>query len=111
MSETLVTQIIREAMSLVADPGSWVEFDLATTAEGESCEPWDPQAARFCAFGSLIKAAYGISSDGDLAMRFAQTAAAAMLGCGGNPERLFEINDGEGREAVLELFEQTLARW
>jgi len=33
-----------------------------------------------------------------------------MLGCGGNPERLFEINDGEGREAVLELFEQTLER-
>ncbi len=111
MSETLVTQIIREAIGLVADPGTWTEFDLAITADGASCEPWDVTATRFCAFGALIKAAYGISNDRDLAMHFAQAATAAMFGQGGSdPEQLFTINDGEGWEAVLELFEKTLAR-
>jgi hypothetical protein len=109
MSETLVTQIIREARSLVANPDSWIECELATTAAGESCQPWDPEATRFCAFGPLIKAAYEISNDSDIAMHFAQSATATMFGPGGSdPGQLFAINDDEGREAVLELFDKTL---
>jgi hypothetical protein len=46
MSETLVTQVIREAVSLVANPATWTECDPATTADGYSCEPCDPQATR-----------------------------------------------------------------
>jgi hypothetical protein len=80
MSKTLVTQIIREARSLVADPDHWTQFELATTAGGEDCDPWDPKATAFCAFGALIKAAYGMSNDSRLAMRFAHSASAAMLG-------------------------------
>jgi hypothetical protein len=109
MSEILVTHIIREARSLIADPDCWTEGQLATTAAGGSCDPWGPHAVRFCAFGALIKAAYGMSKDRDLAMHFAQSATAAMFGPGGsNPEQLFEINDDEGREAVLELFDKSL---
>jgi hypothetical protein len=43
-------------------------------------------------------------------MHLAQAATAAMFGPGGSdPEQLFAINDSEGQEAVLELFEKTLA--
>jgi hypothetical protein len=42
-------------------------------------------------------------------MRFAQSATAAMFGPGGSdPVQLYEINDGEGWEAVLELFDRML---
>jgi hypothetical protein len=110
MSETLVTQIIREARNLIANPDSWIEGELARTAAGESCDPWDAEATRFCAYGALVRAAYGISNDSNTAMHFAQSATAVMFGPGGSdPGQLYEINDGEeGREAVLKLFDETL---
>jgi hypothetical protein len=110
MSETLVTQIIREARSLIADPDNWTQCELAATAAGESCDPWNPEAVAFCAYGALIKAAYGISNDSDTAMQFAQSATAAMFGPGGSdPGQIYAINDAEeGREAVLALFDKSL---
>jgi hypothetical protein len=109
MSETFLTRIIREARNLIADPDGWIEGQLAMTATGENCDPWDPEAARFCAYGALIKAAYGISNDSDTAMQFAQSATVAMFGPGGSdPGQLYEVNDDEGREAVLQLFDETL---
>jgi hypothetical protein len=109
MSENLVTQIIREARSLIANPDSWTEGQLATTAAGENGDPCDREAARFCAFGALVKVAYEISNDNDVAMHFAQSAITTMFGPGrSDPEQLYEINDDEGREAVLELFDKAL---
>jgi hypothetical protein len=109
MSEILISQIIREARSLIADPDNWIEGEFAQTAAGESCDPWDPDAAAFCAFGALVKAAYGMSNDSGLAMHFAQSAASAILGDQeSRPEELFLVNDDEGREAMLALFEARL---
>jgi hypothetical protein len=58
----------------------------------------------------LIKAAYGISNDRGTAMQFAQSVTVGMFGPGrSDPGQLYDVNDDEeGREAVLELFDDAL---
>jgi hypothetical protein len=109
MSKVLADHIIREASSLISDPAHWMQRELATAAEGESCDPCDPQAAAFCAYGALIRAACDVVHNSNLATLFARSAASVVLGDReSDAEELFTINDGEGREAVLALFDKAL---
>ena len=115
MSAPLVTQILLNARSLIADPEHWTQCHLALTATGESCDPWDARADKFCAYGALLRVALDlVSNDYRAAQRLADSATAALLGNGKNtgdsfPEGLFAINDYRGHGAVMELFNRALA--
>jgi hypothetical protein len=108
MAKVLADHIIREARNLISDPEHWTQFELATTAEGESCDPCDPQAAAFCAYGALIRAACDAVRNSNLATLFARSAASVVLGDARDAEELFSINDDDGQEAVLALFDKAL---
>lgn len=114
MSKTLQGQILWNARNLIANPKHWVQNDLAKTANNESCQPWDPKAVKFCAFGALLKTAYDATGDQDIAWHFAHVATASVLASDTSDdaylyEGLFEINDRQGRLAVLALFDRALA--
>jgi hypothetical protein len=114
MSDPLQLLILQNARGLIANPKTWIKHDLARTAAGESCRPWDPMAIEFCAFGALLCAAYDASGDEAIAWHFAHLANAALLGSVGSAdniriERTFEINDRKGRKAILALFDRALA--
>jgi hypothetical protein len=113
MSDTFTIHVIREARNFIANPASWTQFDLARTMDNQSCKPWEPQAAKFCAFGALLKAAYDACGKFDLAWHFANSATVLILmgrdAAAQTPENLFEINDNLGRNAILELFDEAIA--
>lgn len=117
MSKPILTQVIERARDLVADRGTWTSHALARRANSEACQPTDPRAVRFCAFGALVRAAYDLTNSGEQAQRLADLAAAELVGTKA-PERaymdLYCINDGgsrsSARKAVLGLFEKALDR-
>src|SRR5262245_36854552 len=114
MSKPLVQQVTERARALVADPRSWTQYAIARTGNNRHCEPTDAKAARFCAYGAILRAAYDISGSHDQAQRLADQAAMLIMG-GDSPytafEELIAINDGHrgsARKAVLEVFDKAL---
>ncbi len=113
MSNTLTIQIIKEARDLLANPENWTQFELAATVDDESCQPWQPEAAKFCAYGALLKCAHDLCGDLAIAHHFVDSALTDIFGDKADTDQLsttiFQVNDREGRKAVLELFDKALA--
>ncbi|KAB2920798.1 MAG: hypothetical protein F9K29_00565 [Hyphomicrobiaceae bacterium] len=116
MSKPLVNQISARARALVGDPATWTQYTLALTRNNRDCDPTDPRAARFCAYGALVRAAFELTADRDKARTLAGEAAMAMTGRE-TPEEAYEelyaINDGPRRSsriAIMSLFDASLQR-
>ncbi len=116
MAKPINTQVIERARAYVALRSGWTRYTLALTRNNRDCDPTDPRAARFCAFGALVRAGFDITGDVDQARQLASQAAMWMTGRD-TPEEAYEaiytINDGppvSSRKAILELFDASLAR-
>jgi len=116
MAKPIFTQLIERARDYVAVRSKWTRYTLALTRNNRDCEPTDARAARFCAFGALVRAGYDLTGDVDQARRLAGQAAMWITGRE-TPEEAYEeiytINDGSpasSRKAILHLFEKSLAR-
>jgi hypothetical protein len=116
MAKPLFRQVLERARELVAGRGSWTRFTLALTANNRACQPTDAAAARFCAYGALVRAAYELTCDEVRANDLASRTAVWMTGqptIDAAYEAIFSINDGpptSSRKAVLRLFDASLAR-
>ncbi len=116
MSKPLVQQVAERARGLIADPRSWTQYAIARSGNNRHCEPTDAKAARYCAYGAILKAACDIAGTGDQAQRLADQAAMLIMGRD-SPytafEELIAINDGHrgsARKAVLDLFDKALVK-
>jgi hypothetical protein len=116
MAKPIFTQLIERARAYVAVPSSWTRYTLALTRNNRDCEPTDAKAARFCAYGALVRAGYDLTGDVDQARRLAGQAAMWITGRQ-TPEEAYEeiytLNDGPrepARKAILALFEKSLAQ-
>ena len=116
MAKPIFTQLIERARDYLAVPSNWTRYTLALTRNNRDCEPTDAKAARFCAFGALVRASYDLTGDADQARQLAGQAAMWITGRD-TPEEAYEeiytLNDGprdSSRKAVLRLFEKSLAR-
>jgi hypothetical protein len=116
MAKPIFTQLIERARAYVAVRSTWTRYTLALTRNNRDCEPTDARAARFCAFGALVRAGYDLTGDADQARRLAGQAAMWVTGRQ-TPEEAYEeiytLNDGppvSSRKAVLELFDASLVR-
>ena len=116
MAKPIFTQLIERARAYVAVPSSWTRYTLALTRNNRDCEPTDAKAARFCAFGALVRAGYDLTGNVDQARHLAGQAAMWITGRD-TPEEAYEeiytLNDGPrepSRKAVLSLFDKSLAR-
>jgi hypothetical protein len=116
MAKPIFTQIIERARAYVATRSRWTRYTLALTGNNKDCEPTDPKAVRFCAYGALVRAGFELTGDVHQARRLAGQAAMWITGRG-SPEEAYEeiysINDGppkSSRDAILQLFEKGLAR-
>src|SRR5215510_1468255 len=115
MSKPLLQQVTERARGLVADPRSWTQYAIARTGNHRHCEPTEAKAARFCAYGAILRGAYDIAGNDDQAQRLADQAAMRIMGRD-SPysafEELIAINDGQrgsARKTVLALFDKALA--
>ena len=116
MAKPIFTHVIERARAYVAVRSSWTRYTLALTRNNRDCEPTDAKAARFCAFGALVRAGYDLTGDVEQARQLAGSAAMWMTGRA-TPEEAYEeiytINDGppvSSRKAVMRLFDESLAR-
>jgi hypothetical protein len=116
MAKPIVTQLIERACSYVAVRSKWTRYTLSLTRNNRDCEPTDVTAARFCAYGALVRAGYDLTGDVDQARRLAGRAAMLITGRE-TPEEAYEeiytLNDGPpvaSRKTVLHLFQDSLAR-
>ena len=115
MSKPLVLQVAERARGLVDDPRTWTQYAIARTGNNRHCEPTDAKAARYCAYGAILRAAGDVAGEHDRSQRLADQAAMLVTGRD-NPfvafEDLIAINDGPratARKAVVELFDRALA--
>jgi hypothetical protein len=114
MSKPLVLQVAERARGLVDDPRTWTQYAIARTGNNRHCEPTDAKAARYCAYGAILRAAGDVAGNHDRCQRLADQAAMLVTGRD-NPfvafEELIAINDGPratARKAVVELFDRAL---
>jgi hypothetical protein len=116
MAKPILTQIIERARAYVADRARWTRYTLALTRNNRDCEPTDAKAVRFCAYGALVRASFDLTGDVHQARRLAGQAAMWITGRTSQEEAyeaIYTLNDGapkSSREAVLRLFEGSLAR-
>lgn len=114
MSRPIFQQVVEKARETVAIRSRWTRFALARTARSKDCDPIDPRAIRFCAYGALTHAAYQLTNNRVRADQLAGRAAMWVTGraC---PLEAFDdismINDGDpgaSRAAILALFDSKL---
>ena len=60
--------------------GTWTRFHLALTRNNRDCDPTDPRAVRFCAYGALVRSAYDLTGDVEKANRLAGSVAMSLTG-------------------------------
>ena len=58
MAQPLFDRVLADARTIIADRRRRLRCSEAVTAQGGECDACDPAAARFCAVGALINAAY-----------------------------------------------------
>src|SRR5262245_30543487 len=116
MAKPLFHHVIGRALDYVAVRASWTQYQLALTLKGRPCDPTDPKAARFCAFGALVRAGHDLTGHFDQAHRLAGQAAMWITGRESPQEacdEIYTINDGRpgsSRQAIIELFKAGLTR-
>ena len=108
MSKPLQHQIIARALEIVSDEEHWTRASVARTADGRQCACFDPRAARFCAIGALNRAARELL--GVAGVEPAYAAEAFVLAANGrHHDSLSRINDTDGHEVIVAMFEVALA--
>jgi hypothetical protein len=105
MARSLKIQIIERARSIIEDKDRWCRNHIGLDASGVSVFSTNPRAAKRCALGALIAAAYELTRDYDAADHLAYEALRPQCGV----STLIYINDTTGHAAVLELFDKVLA--
>jgi hypothetical protein len=116
MAKPIYSHVIERARAYVALRSSWTRYTLALTRNNRDCDPTDARAARFCAYGALVRAGFELTGDADQARRIAGSTAMWVTGRD-TPEEAYEaiytVNDGSpvpSRKAILALFDASLAR-
>jgi hypothetical protein len=114
MSKSLVRQVVEGARVLVGARPTWTRHTLALTRNNRECDPTDAKAARFCAYGALVRSAYDLTGDAKQARQLAGRAAMLITGRD-NPHEAFgeiySINDGpavSSRNAIVHLFDKSM---
>ena len=108
MTATAQKQVLMNARALISSHAHWTRSKLACTADGRRVEPHDPSAAKWCAMGAILRAAYDLVGDGEEARRIGdeidKRICPTLWRLGGLPA----INDVRGHAAVLAVFDKGL---
>ena len=108
MSKPLHHQIVARALEIISDEEHWTRASVARTADGTQCACFDPRAARFCAIGALNRAARELV--GAVEVEHGYVAERFVLAANGrHHDSLSRINDTDGHEVIVAMFEVALA--
>jgi hypothetical protein len=108
MSKSLHQQIVSRAREIIADPGRWIQGQLAVTKDGRSVDPVDAHAYRFCAIGALRRAAHELMKGHEARADDVQAALENFIYVQ-HPEIddcLENVNDEEDHATVLRVLNE-----
>ena len=109
MAKLLQHQIIERALEIVSDETRWTRGAMARNKLGHSCSAWDHEAIRFCAIGAIYRAAFDLLGESLDATIIEITETCVIAANGLEYSSLPSVNDHEGRDAVMALFQRALA--
>lgn len=93
-------EILRAARELISDPARWTKGACARDRKGEPLYAgYDPQAVRWCAFGAVEK----------IGRTNRERFAAVDVLNKASYSWLPAVNDNEGREAVISVYDRAIA--
>jgi hypothetical protein len=107
MAKTLQHQIIARALELISDESKWTRGAMARNAYRWSCPVEALEAVRFCAVGAIRRAAFELLGEADTGL-VDQIEATVLSANGQARTNLASINDREGRERIVAMFEKAL---
>ena len=105
MAQPVERQIVQRARALIATPQMWSQEQFARDAAGEPVSWRSPQAAQFCIWGALNRAAREMTGDEHLRVRLADHAARALRSM---TPSLSRLNDRGTHADVLALIDSYL---
>lgn len=95
--------VVYMARKLLANPKRWVRGTLARSRNGRHVNPTDPFAVQWCATGAIDREAKLAGQDDEFVENLVNQLD--RLARSGN---LVSTNDNDGREAVLDVFDDYL---
>ena len=95
MSHTIEHVVITRALELLE--GGWTSHTFARDRLGQAVSPFFPDAVSFCALGALMRASHQMGLD-----------VSEFIDRNAFYQSLPEINDGQGKMAVMEVLRQRI---
>ena len=105
MSRPLKVQMVERARGLIANEQHWCRHHLALDNNGVVVSPTSARAAKLCALGAVVAAAYQLTHDYDAAHQLGHEVLAPIY----RAAILMRVNDTRGHAAVLALFDEVIA--
>jgi hypothetical protein len=105
MAQPVERQIVQRARALIATPQTWTQDEFARDESGEPVSWRSPQAAQFCIWGALNRAARELTDDEHQRVRLADHAARALRSI---TPSLSRLNDRGTHADVLALIDAYL---
>jgi hypothetical protein len=93
-------QVLQGAIDLISDPNKWCSLAGARDVEGEPVDVHDKNAVCWCAIGAINKVAgrnIGLVAD-----------TADLFYAANNGRHITDINDFDGRQAVIDAMKHAL---
>ncbi|MDX2204095.1 MAG: hypothetical protein NW223_15195 [Hyphomicrobiaceae bacterium] len=115
MSESIFKLVVERARTRIALRAQWTRFATARTHNNRICDPLDPAATRFCAYGAMVRAGYELTGCRTTAVLVAQRAARRLTGAATDLEAVADLhvlNDGPptaARQRLIDLIDAALA--
>lgn len=97
-------EVLQKARDLIADESRWTHGQYARDAEGYSVYPNEPSATCWCALGAVYHVLD--TTEEDVEDRPAPIRALYL----DNRPVPVDVNDRDGHEAVLALFDEAIAK-
>jgi len=98
----MISQLLKEAKSLIEDPQHWNEEYFARNSKGQDCRSRDPEAVAWCAWGAINKVTD--SHNNDAAANFLYRSAFDLF----KKKEIWEVNDCIGHTAVMQMYDRAI---
>ena len=102
MAQPIEHRIIARARALIAAPQRWTQGEFARDGLGQPVNWRSPEAAQFCIWGALNRAASEVTSNEHLRVHLTDGAARALRG---RTPSISRLNDGGTHADVLALID------
>lgn len=107
-------EVLKAARQLISNPANWCTHALAMTPSGDTVDVLYEKATRFCALGALYKTVgvhnHHLDAVQEEAMALEHQVDSIYAVVEGFPHGLVTVNNCRGHQAVLDLFDKTIAR-